>query len=83
MAQDDEWRKMREYRRTPIQIHNSAVILVRIFTGYDHFTDLWTDDIEHPVDHHDIYDGAAEQFVKQLEGHDCIAFHQALVKACQ
>lgn len=72
-----------EYHRTPIQIHNSACILVRLFTGFDRLEDLWTMDIGNPIDPTAIYDQAAEQFIKQLEGRDCIAFHQALIRACQ
>lgn len=72
-----------EYARTPIQIHSSACILIRLFTGFERFEDCWTVDIGNPADHRDVYDYAAEQFIKQLEGHDCIAFHQALIRACQ
>lgn len=70
-----------EYERHPIRIHNSAVMLVRIFTGFDHLDDSWTWDLE--KDPNAMYTQAAAQFIAQLEGHDCPAFHMALIAACQ
>jgi hypothetical protein len=73
-----------EYRRHPIEIGEGTVIVVRLFTGFSRLDDLWMTDVpNHYQTHYEVYDEAAEQFIKQLEGHDCIAFHQALIRACQ
>ncbi len=72
-----EWRA---YEAMPIQIHSQACIVVTVFKkDSHHFHDLWLHD--HPDisrAHWEMYQRAAEQFRQQLQGHDCIAFWQAL-----
>lgn len=81
--QDPAYFRWKQYRRTPILIHPTTCIVIQLFTGDDNMADLWTTDTE-STEHPDaVYDRAAEQFIAQLEGNDCIAFHQALVRASQ
>lgn len=72
-----EWRM---YDRMPIQIHSGAVILIQLFKGGLELQDMWaTDMVDLQRHHHEqIYRNAAAQFHQQLEGHDCVAFWQAL-----
>jgi len=74
----NEWRL---YERMPFQISANTVVMIQLFKHNSSFIDsMWIDDM---VDsqrrcHETLYKLAAEQFHKQLEGHDCIAFWQAL-----
>ena len=74
------WPKYFEvYERTPIAISSHCVILVRIYSGTDHLADSWTWDSQSQQEHDSMrYQLAAEQFHKQLEGRDCVAFWQAM-----
>ena len=72
--------RWRVYDRMPFQIGHHVCVMLTLFKRDDHLMpDLWLHD------HVDIqhsewkeYERAAEQFHKQLEGHDCVAFWQAL-----
>lgn len=77
--------KWRCYDRMPFQISPNACIQIVLWkrnTGG--LEDLWLHDhYDMERNHREIYRRAAEQFGKQLEGHDCIAFWQALQAECE
>lgn len=75
------------YDRMPFQISDRSVVILRLFDRIEHFVpDIWLDDhvdvMRQKYGDKDcrggIYDRAADQFQKQLEGHDCVAFWEAL-----
>lgn len=73
---EDKWR---HYERTPIRTSHHTVILIQLFQMKDHWDDMWMHDrCDVQRADYDVYQKAAEQFKLQLEGHDCIAFWQAI-----
>lgn len=72
--------KWRAYEQMPIQIHSGAVMQIVMFKKVcGHLSDIWLHDhSDLQRSHWNLYQRAAEQFHKQLEGHDCVAFWQAL-----
>lgn len=71
----------RFYERMPIQLSTRTVIQIQLYVGKGHMADIWyadMPDVERA--HHTLYENAAKQFGLQLEGHDCIAFWQAIQK---
>lgn len=73
------------YEREPIKLGKNTVMLIQIFSKYDHLEDLcWhdgclTDGIEKRADEYRV---AAKQVFLQLEGHECPAFIYALRDEC-
>lgn len=70
----------RVYERFPIRIAAHTAIMLTLFKAEpSHWSDIWMwDNSDTQRSHYEIYERAAKQFSAQLEGHDCIAFWQAL-----
>ena len=72
----------KSYKRYPIRIGTQTIILLHIFRNEGHISDIWAWELEDEAKYKEVkgnlYEMAASQFTKQLEGHDCIAFWQAL-----
>ena len=73
------------YEREPIKLGKNTVMLIQIYEKYDNLADLcWhdgclTQDLELRKDE---FRQAAQQFMLQLEGHQCPAFLMALRDEC-
>lgn len=71
--------RWRVYDRMPFQIGHHACVQVVLWKRHDYLEDIWlSDHNDQHRSHWEMYQRAAEQFHKQLEGHDCVAFWQAL-----
>ena len=75
------------YKREPILLSNHVVASIHLFQRYANFDDMWEIDaieaqwdkgLGGPYEYHEQHIHAAKQFVKQLEGHWCVAFMEAL-----
>lgn len=69
------------YKRIPIRIGHQCIALLHLFVNSGHLEDIWAWEREQDAEHAegiDVYEQAAKQFGKQLEGHDCPAFWMAM-----
>ena len=75
----------KKYDRKFIQLNKDIVILIHIFEKNSAHTweDIWLQDsIEIYKKDTLLYEEAAKQFIKQLKGHYCISFLEALRNEC-
>ena len=75
--------EFRNYKRKPIQITRNTFALLHMFEyGPDHWEDIMLDErICHKINKVD-YKEAAQQFISQFEGNECLAFIDALRDEC-
>ena len=75
--------EFRNYKRKSIQITRNAFALLHMFEyGPDHLEDVMLpEELCHKIDTVD-YKEAAQQFILQFEGSECIAFISALRDEC-
>ena len=78
--------EFKDYKRRCILINSNTAILIHILEGSD--TDLETIMIDEMVEggidsKTDVYKEAADQFIKQLEGNECLYFIEALKEKCE
>ena len=66
------------HKRIPIVMSKNSVALIHIFERHDHLEDIWMMDTEYMLETYDRYEGAANQFIEQLEEHWCDAFIKEL-----
>lgn len=78
--------EFKNYKRDFILINRNTAILLHIFTkdiNYPLEEDIILSDHDnYEIDMFNTYKTSAEQFIKQFEGHDCIAFIEALRDEC-
>lgn len=77
--------EFKNYKRDFILINSDTAILLHIFTkDKEHaFEDIiLSDHDDYNINMFETYKTSAEQFIKQFEGHDCIAFIKALRDEC-
>lgn len=77
--------EFKNYKREFIQISPRTAILMHIFEKEDDdFEDMILCDHEeyHKQNYLTIYKESAEQFIKQFEGNECIAFIKCLRDKC-
>ena len=73
-----------KYKRHPILIGDNSVVLLNILSGPNKIEDIWTIDPDLDAvmeQHYNQFKEAADQFIKQFEGHYCVAFLEELIKA--
>lgn len=78
--------EFKDYKRHFILINSNTAMLIHILEGSD--TDLETIMIDEMVEggidsKTDVYKEAADQFIKQLEGNECLYFIEALKEKCE
>lgn len=70
--------------RKPIQLSPHAVAIMHIFKRRDLWEDMWMTDVDcYNEDRWDLPENAANQFMDQLDGMECMAFIIALRDRCQ
>lgn len=78
--------EFKNYKRDFILINRNTAILLHIFTkdiNYPLEEDIILSDHDnYEIDMFNTYKTSAEQFIKQFEGHNCIAFIEALRDEC-
>lgn len=77
--------EFKNYKRNFILINRNTAILLHIFSKDTNqsFEDIILSDHDgYEIDMFNTYKTSAEQFIKQFEGHDCIAFIEALRDEC-
>ncbi len=74
--------KFKNYKRFPIQICRNAFALIHMYEMEDHFEDIFVEEELHYKMCDVDFKEAADQFIKQLEGHTCRAFIEALRDRC-
>lgn len=75
----------RKYDRKFIQLDRNICMLIHLFEKDDDHSweDVWLQDFTGVYERDMLlYEEAAKQFIKQLEGHYCIAFLEALRNEC-
>ena len=76
----------KDYERKLIQTSRNTAVLLHLFhKDPDHeFEDIFLEDICDKVIavDYEVYEEAADQFIKQLEGYWCVAFCRALRDKC-
>lgn len=77
--------EFKNYKRDFILINRNTAILLHIFskdTNHSFEDIILSDHDNYEIDMFNTYKTSAEQFIKQFEGHDCIAFIKALRDEC-
>ncbi len=78
--QVDKSDKEFSYKRFPIELNEHTIMLIKLFSRQDYFSDLWEDDLEAKYGILGLnFKDAAKQFMDQLEGHYCYAFLEDMV----
>ena len=78
---EDHVKVSEDITREPILLNHNTIALLQIFHKTDDIEDMWAWWMEKlQIEHYEVHEKAAKQFVSQLKEHWCIAFMESLKK---